>query len=177
MTHSRIYSRIHSRLSPFATLAALLLVAGCSQQHAAPSETDLFNQQAALPASVPVPVLENRVIASSVDRQQHTMSTLTGNNIAVTSARAATTSAYPEGSVLTLATWNQRDDPHWFGARIPATPKTVETVTITRGANGQLLPTYQLFAGDPLRFVAHPDPTQSAARQADILAQRTSVMP
>jgi hypothetical protein len=170
-----------SRLSPFATLAALLLVtlllvAGCSQ-HPAPSETELFNQQAALPASAPVPVLENRVIASSVDRQQHTMSTLTGNDIAVTSARAATPSAYPEGAVLTLATWNQRDDPHWFGARIPATPKTVETVTITRGANGQLLPAYRLFSGSPLHLVAAPDLTQAAARQAEILSQSASVMP
>jgi hypothetical protein len=166
-----------SRLSFIATLAALLLVTGCSQHHPTPTETDLFNQQAALPSSVPVPVLGNRVIASSVDRQQHTMSTLTGNDIAVTSARAATPSAYPEGAVLTLATWNQRDDPHWFGARIPATPKTVETVTITRGANGQLVPAYHLFAGNPLQFVAHPDPVQAAARQADILAQRASVMP
>jgi hypothetical protein len=173
------------RLSPFppllsvASLTALLLVigiTGCSQ-HPAPSETDLFNQQAALPASLPVPVLENRVISSSVDRQQHTMSTLTGNDIAVTSVRAATPSAYPEGSVLTLATWNQRDDPHWFGARIPATPRTVETVTITRGANGQLLPTYHLFAGTPLQLVVNPDATQAAARQAEILAQRASVMP
>jgi hypothetical protein len=165
-----------SRLSPFAALAALLLVVGCTH-HPAPSETDLFNQQAALPATLPVPVLEHRVIASSVDRQQGTMSTLTGNDIAVTSARAATSSAYPEGAILTLATWNQRDDPHWFGARIPATPRTVETVSITRDTHGQLVPTYQLFAGNPLQLVAHPDPTQSAARQADILAQRASVMP
>jgi hypothetical protein len=163
-----------------ASLTALLLiigsVTGCSQ-HPAPSETDLFNQQAALPASLPVPVLDNRVIASSVDRQQHTMSTLTGNDIAVASARAATPSAYPEGSVLTLATCNQRDDPHWFGARIPATPRTVETVAITRGANGQLTTTYQLYAGAPLQLVAHPDATQAAARQVEILAQRASVMP
>ena len=163
-----------------ASLTALLLVTGCvtgCSQHPAPSETDLFNQQAALPASLPVPVLDSRVIASSVDRQQHTMSTLTGNDIAVTSARAATASAYPEGSVLTLATWNQRDDPHWFGARIPATPRTVETVAITRGANGQLLPTYRLFAGTPLQLAANPDATQAAARQAEILAQRASFIP
>ncbi len=163
-----------------ASLTALLLVTGCvtgCSQHPAPSETDLFNQQAALRASLPVPVLDNRVIASSIDRHQHTMSTLTGNDIAVTSARAATASAYPEGSVLTLATWNQRDDPHWFGARIPATPRTVETVAITRGANGQLLPTYRLFAGTPLQLAANPDATQAAARQAEILAQRASFIP
>jgi hypothetical protein len=165
-----------SHFTPLLSLTTLLLVTGCSQ-HPTPSESDLFNQQAALPSSVPVPVLENRVIASSVDRQQHTMSTLTGNDIAVTSARAATGSSYPESAVLTLATWNQRDDPHWFGARIPATPRTVETVAITRGANGQLVPTYHLFAGTPLQLIAHPDPTQAAARQAEILAQRASVMP
>jgi hypothetical protein len=165
-----------SLCTPVLSLATLLLVSGCSQ-HPTPSECDLFNQQAALPASLPVPVLESRVISSSVDRQQHTMTTLTGNDIAVTSARAATPSSYPEGAMLTLATWNQRDDPHWFGARIPATPKTVETVAITRSANGQLLPIYHLFAGTPLQIVAQPDPAQAATRQAEILAQRASVMP
>ncbi len=77
-----------------ASLAAALLVTGCSQ-HRTPSESDLFNQQAALPASVPIPVLEGRVIASSVDRQQHTMSILTGNDIAVASARASTRLVLP----------------------------------------------------------------------------------
>jgi hypothetical protein len=163
-----------SSLAPILGLSALLLATGCS--HRTPAESDLFNQSAALP-KLPVPVLENRVLSSSIDRQQHTMSTLTGNDIAITSARAATTVSYPEGSILSLATWNQRDDPHWFGARIPATPKSVETVSITRDANGQLTAHYQLFAGDPLQLVANPDPTQAAARQAYILAQRASVMP
>jgi cytochrome P460 len=36
--------------------------------------------------------------------------------------------AYTPGSVLALVTWMQREDPHWFGARIPAAPQSVEFV-------------------------------------------------
>jgi hypothetical protein len=168
--------------TPRLSLVALLLLTGCS--HRTPGETDLFNQQAALPSGLPVAALEGRAISSSVDRLQHTMSTLTGNDIAVVSARAANGSAaaasgspYPEGSVLTLATWNQRDDPHWFGARIPGPPKTVETVSILRASNGQLTTSYQIFAGDPLHRIPDGDAAQARARQEYILAQHASIMP
>ena len=157
-------------------LAALLCAAGCDHRRT-PAESDLLNAQAALPASLPAHALDGLVITSSVDRAQHTMSTLTGNDIAVDSARAASTTAYPEGAVLTLATWYQRDDPHWFGARIPGTPKTVETVSIARAADGQLTPTYQLFAGNPLVAVPTTDPAQATARRDAILAERPSPMP
>ncbi|HWZ50372.1 MAG TPA: hypothetical protein VNW54_02800 [Granulicella sp.] len=157
------------------SLAALLLFSGCARH--TPSASDLYNQQAALPSGLPAAVLQSRVITSSVDRQRHTMSTLTGNDLAVDSARAAASSPYPAGSVLTLATWEQRDDPHWFGARIPATPKTVETVTVTRGANAQLTANYQVFAGSPLRPLTQVDAAQSATRRDYILAQHASVMP
>ena len=36
--------------------------------------------------------------------------------------------AYAEGAVLALITWAQRDDPHWFGARVPDKPQSVEFV-------------------------------------------------
>jgi hypothetical protein len=163
-------------LLSLASLAALLCALGCNHRRT-PAESDLFNPQAALPASLPVHALDGRVITSSIDRAQHTMSTLTGNDIAVDSARANTTTTYPEGAVLTLATWDQRDDPHWFGARIPGTPKTVETVSITRAADGQLTPTYQLFSGSPLAAVSITDPALAAARRDAILAERSSPMP
>jgi hypothetical protein len=162
------------RTLPLLGLAALLCATGCDHRRT-PAESDILNPQAALPASLRANALDGRVITSSVDRAQHTMSTLTGNDIAVDSARAAT--AYPEGALLTLATWYQRDDPHWFGARIPGTPKTVETVSITRTADGQLTPTYLLFAGNPLVAVSPTDPTEAAARRDAILAERPSPMP
>lgn len=35
------------------------------------------------------------------------------------------------GAVLALVTWGQRDDPHWFGARIPDQPQAFEFVRVS----------------------------------------------
>lgn len=63
-----------------------------------------------------------------VDPDAHTMSMLYGNGVVMQSVYArgntsASAPVYSPGSVLALVTWVQRDDPHWFGARIPAVPK------------------------------------------------------
>jgi hypothetical protein len=69
-------------VSAFAGL--LLFTGGCSQR--TPTEHDLFNVDAALPAGLPVRPLDWRVITSSIDREHHTMTTLFGNDAAVASA-------------------------------------------------------------------------------------------
>jgi hypothetical protein len=48
--------------------------------------------------------------------------------------------------VLALVTWAQRDDPHWFGARIPGTPESVEFVEVTVAGQSS----YRRFAGTGL---------------------------
>ena len=60
--------------------------------------------------------------------------------------------------MLALVTWAQRDDPHWFGARIPDRPLSVECLQ----ASGSQ-PTYRRFAGVEL-----------TAEQNAAAAQRTS---
>jgi hypothetical protein len=49
------------------------------------------------------------------------------NNAAIDYARTSTGQNYPEGAILTLVTWKQRPDDHWFGANIATLPETVET--------------------------------------------------
>jgi hypothetical protein len=68
-----------------------------------------------------------------VDPKARTMATLFGNDAAMQAVRDQRSSfgrspAYPAGSVLALVTWNQREDPHWFGGRIPDSPLSVEFV-------------------------------------------------
>ena len=46
------------------------------------------------------------------------MSTLYGHDDAVRSARSDL--GYPPGSTLAVVTWRRQNDPHWFGAMIPA---------------------------------------------------------
>ena len=149
---------------------ALMVLAGCG--HRAPDEADVLNTEAKLPAGLPVPAMDWRVISSSVDRAYGTMATLTGNDVAW---KYSGTGAYPEGSELALMTWLQRDDPHWFGARVPGSFVALETVTMVRGADGKLAAVYSRFAGEPLREVT--DAASADARKAVLLEMRYSVMP
>jgi hypothetical protein len=63
-----------------------------------------------------------------VDSKAHTMAALFGNNVAQAAMGQGNAPTYPAGSVLALVTWTQREDPHWFGGRIPDTPLSVEFV-------------------------------------------------
>ena len=104
-----------------------------------------------------------------VDPNAHTTATLFGNDAAIQALSAAQkgegrAAAYPTGAVLALVTWTQRDDPHWFGGRIPDAPESVEFVLVS--AAGQTNK-YRRFAGQGLQEQL---PTASAAEM------RTSLM-
>ena len=64
------------------------------------------------------------------DPVKKTISVLYGNDAAL---------QHGAGAVVALVTWAERDDPHWFGGRIPDSPVRVEFL-----ANGA---DYQQFAG------------------------------
>lgn len=154
-------------------LAALALpvVIGCNSKPTEPNT----NQQAALTGPLPYNPLAWKPITSSINERDATMSTLYGNDIAVQFARTNPSEAYPAGAILSLVTWQQRDDPHWFGARIPSTVKAVEFITIPTTPNQK--PTYELFQGSPLQKATIADDTIVSARIEDLLTQRAAVMP
>jgi hypothetical protein len=119
------------------------------------SREEIVNKDAAaLPAGLPFQPLSWNPITMLVDPRTHTTATLFGNETAMLGvhARGAVPAAgpmahaYPAGAVLTLVTWVQRDDPHWFGGRIPASPQSVEFVQVA--ANGQA--SYRQFSGAAL---------------------------
>jgi hypothetical protein len=103
---------------------------------------EVANNTAALPANLPYQPLSWSAITMYVDPKTRTMATLYGNDAAMRAALAR--QAAPAGAVLALVTWVQRDDPHWFGARIPSAPQSVEFVEVT--AAGQTS-SYRRFAG------------------------------
>jgi hypothetical protein len=101
------------------------------------------NAAAGLPASLPYQPLGWGAITMYVDPKTHTTATLYGNDAAMQAVRAHRSApAYPAGAVLALVTWVQREDPHWFGARIPDRPLSVEFV-----APGGQQPGYRRFLG------------------------------
>jgi len=110
------------------------------------------NSAASLPATLPYQPLTWNAITMYVDRKVRTMATLYGNRVAVEGAQMRGAAPlgglqYPAGAVLALVTWVQRDDPHWFGARIPAMPESVEFVQV---AAAQTTNNYRRFAGNGL---------------------------
>jgi hypothetical protein len=121
----------------------MLAVCGCSGKKIA--DSDLYNVQARVGAGLPYPVMEWKAITSVVDRGSETTATLFGNDAAVAAARGG--EAYPAGAVLGLVTWKQREDPHWFGARIPGQVLSVEFVVAGTGGDRK-------FVGIPWQEVA-----------------------
>jgi hypothetical protein len=136
---------------------------------------DVVNNVAALPANLPWQPLTGNAITMYVDRKAHTTATLFGNEAATQAAQASTASspAYPAGTTLALVTWTQLADPHWFGARIPDQPHSVELVQIT--ATGQPA-SYRHFTGTALNE-DHPDPTTAAQRTAFIIGLAPARLP
>jgi hypothetical protein len=108
------------------------------------SGTEVVNNAAAVANATNLPhqPLVWGAITMYVDPKNHTMATLYGDEAAMDAVEAHR--SYPAGAVLALVTWTQRDDPHWFGARIPDRPLSVEFVE----AGGQ--PHYRRFSGTAL---------------------------
>ncbi len=149
-------------------LPGMLLLSGCAAtRHPEPAAT---NTQARLTGHLPYNPLAWKPITTLLHQSAGTASTLYGNDAAVAYARSSADALYPAGSVLAMVTWQQRDDPHWYGARIPGTPQTVEFVSI--GAQ----PVYTIYRGSPLTKV-DMSADQTTERIDYITHQRAAVMP
>ena len=141
------------------------------------AQSEVVNTHAAaLPASLPYQPLDWNAISFFIDQQAHTMSILFGNSQAVAAANShggsSAAPAYPAGAVLALVTWVQRDDPHWFGARIPDSPQSVEFVQIA--SPGQAA-TYRRFAGPAL--AEDVTPAIATGRERLILSLPPAALP
>ena len=131
-----------------------------------------LNEDAALVGDLPSNPLKEKVITSWFDRKIGTMSTLYGNDAAIQHARNAATADYPDGSVLSLVTWKEQEDPRWFGGKIPQKPTSVEIVTV-HGTPDHYV--YQRFESSPLKKV--DERSAPYDRAAYLLNQRAAVMP
>ncbi len=134
------------------------------------------NAAASLPASLPWQPLGWPAITMYVDPTTRTMATLYGNDAAMQivtrgDAMGAPPPSYPSGAVLALVTWVQRDDPHWFGGRIPDTPLAVEYVQISSSADS-----YRAFGGKAL-IEEHVDAKSAAQRTNFILSLKPGPLP
>jgi hypothetical protein len=120
------------------------------------SRAEVVNNNAAgLPTSLPFQPQAWSAITLYIDPAKRTMALLYGNDVAAQAVRSRSGGLpYPAGSVLALVTWAQREDPHWFGARIPDKPRAVEFVQV---ATAGLQSSYRRFAGEALTEDASAD--------------------
>ncbi|PTQ96621.1 hypothetical protein C8P68_104106 [Mucilaginibacter yixingensis] len=132
---------------------------------------ELINQKASLPATFSVSDLHQKVLTAVINKKEHTMSLLYGD----AAAELALKSAIPAQATnfsFTLVTWQQQDDAHWFGARIPGDLISVEKLA-KKGADASLV--YQKLSGKKLTTVT--DTTGTAGRIQFMLSQKVSILP
>jgi hypothetical protein len=152
-----------------------LSVLGCAGDE--PGITATFNQSASLAGELPANPLQWKVVTSGVNREDSTMCTLYGNDIAVRYSRTNSQHDYPNGSALSLVTWTQREDGRWFGAKIPDRVKSVEFVFVGAAGDGRPLYSYQEYEGTPLKRLSVQEGLSPNERAAYLLSQRAAVMP
>lgn len=158
----------------FAVMPLALLLVSCQRPNS--RVVTSLNAAAELTGDIPFDPLQGRVITSALNPSDSTMSTLFGNVRAVDHARTKGGSDYPAGAVLAMVTWTKQEDARWFGANIPAKPKSAEFVTAVLAPEGGITYTYRNFEGSPLWESSMPA-THASPRIAWLLSQRAAVMP
>ena len=154
--------------------ALLLMLIGCSEPNARVKTR--FNHEAEVSGELPFNPLQWEVIASTLNHNDHTLATALGNDRAIAYARKNAAHAYPAGSVLSVITWSQEEDPRWFGGNIPGNVRSVEFLEVQSGQDhGTYL--YTLYGGSPLRKLVSEEEQSPTGRAAYIVGQRAAVMP
>jgi hypothetical protein len=155
--------------------ALLLMLVGCSEPNARVKTR--LNRDAEVSGELPYNPLQWEVIASTLNHNDRTLATVLGNDRAIAYARKDAAHAYLVGSVLSIITWSQEEDPRWFGGNIPGTVRSVEFLEVQSGPDRGGTYLYTLYGGSPLRKLISTEEKSPTGRAAYILGQRAAVMP
>ncbi|MCF0075573.1 hypothetical protein LZD49_34185 [Dyadobacter sp. CY261] len=147
----------------------LISITGCNK---ATDPDQLINKPASIPDSLGLSDMQGQVVSSFINKKTQTMGVLYASGPALKSADIIAMDK--KGKTLTLVTWRQQDDPHWFGARIPADLLSVERIMLSDSESAAELQ-YQKLAGSNLTGVA--DTTGRSKRIGFILSLKPSVIP
>lgn len=155
----------------------IILLAGIAFMLAActnnANTVNLLNETATIPASYNFSQKGLKVVASFINKKQHTMATLYGNELAQKTVQAG--GSQIAGEELTLVTWNQQDDVHWFGAKIPSALKSIEVVKTGTSAQNSATVSYSCYEGQALTLST--DTTHNQERIKYIFDQKPSILP
>jgi hypothetical protein len=163
------------KIASLVLIASLFSLAGCEKP--VPAVMTRLNDSAALKGDLSVNPLSWQVITSAIDHRNSTMYSVFGNDDAVTYARSHNDQNYPAGSILSLVTWKQTEDPRWFGGMIPDKTQSVEFVEIKADAGHDRVYAYERYTGAPLAKVCSETTDAPGERATYLLSQRAAVMP
>jgi hypothetical protein len=155
--------------------ASLFCLAGCSKP--VPAVITRLNDPAALIGNLPANPLQWQIITSAIDHRDATMFTVFGNDQAVAYAGSHNDQDYPAGSILSLVTWSQTEDPRWFGGMTPDKTQSVEFVKIKADSDHNRSYSYERYTGVPLNKADSVTSAQPSERAAYLLSQRAAVIP
>ncbi len=91
-------------------------------------------------------------------------------------ARSNSVHDYPPGSQIALVTWSRRDDPRYFGAKIPDRLKSIEFVSVTE-LPGETKFAYEKYEGTPLSKTQSDDLPKPSPSAQSLLNLRSAVLP
>ncbi|MGE8511133.1 MAG: hypothetical protein ACN6N7_00425 [Chryseobacterium culicis] len=136
-------------------------------------EYEPVNENASLPESFDFNAMNLKVVTSSINHKKQTMMTLYGNDSAIDELKDHPENNNHKERILALITWSQKEDPYWYGAKIPNHLLSVEIVKSKEpfSENSEIL--YQKYEGKELRK-ANAD---GRDRIRTILSMKPSIMP
>jgi len=115
-----------------------------------------------------------KVITVALDKKRKTMSVLFGNALAYDAAKNFPDKHSP-GEIFTLVTWEEVDNPNWYGATINGKVQLVEAVETTEAANGGIQFDYEVSHGAPSSINMRG--ASDDERVQYILSMRSAVFP
>ncbi|QWT86577.1 MULTISPECIES: cytochrome P460 family protein [unclassified Chryseobacterium] len=150
-------------------LIMCVFVLSCNSQ----KEYEPVNQNASLPESFDFNAMNLRVVTSSINHKKQTMMTLYGTDSAIDDLKENAGKVNSKERILALVTWSQKDDPYWYGAKVPNNLLSVEVIKskLPFSENSEIL--YQKYEGKELKKV-NADVTN---RVSTILSMKPSIMP
>lgn len=146
-----------------------VLVVSCNSK----KEYEPVNENASLPESFDFNAMNLKVVTSSINHKKQTMMTLYGTDSAIDDFRNGTGKVESKERILALITWSQKEDPYWYGAKIPNNLLSVEIIKSQQPFSENSGIVYQKYEGKELKKV-NADGTD---RIRTILSMKPSIMP
>lgn len=144
-------------------------IVSCSSKN----EYEPVNENASLPENFDFNAMNLQVVTSSINHKKQTMMTLYGNASAINELKGTPAKNEDKERVLALITWSRKDDPYWYGAKIPDHLLSVEMIRTNRPLSDSSGIAYHRYEGKGLKKII----TEDNGRISKILHMKPSVMP